>query len=64
MFWPGAIYPGYSYQDHDQRIISEVHISQGRVKEMFLQTKSINESSLTFSNLLDALKTEAVKTGA
>ena len=32
------------------------------VKEMFLWTKSMNKSSLTFRNLLDALKTEVVKT--
>ena len=41
----------------------QIDLSQGwgRVKEN-LRTKSINESSVTFSNLLDALKTEVVKT--
>ena len=29
---------------------------------MFLRTKSLNESSLTFKNLLAALRTEVVKT--
>ena len=65
MFWPDSVHPGHSYQYHDQRIIFEVHVSQGRgvgVKEMFLQTKSIIESSLTFSNLLDVLRTEVIKT--
>ena len=28
MFWPRSIHPGHSYQDHDQRIIFEVHVSQ------------------------------------
>ena len=44
-------HPGHSYQDHDQRIIFEVHVSQGggRGQGDFPPTKSIRSK---FSNII------------
>ena len=50
MFWP--ICPGHGNQDHDQRIVWNLTFleegvgSRRNVAGTFLQTKSINESSL------------------
>ena len=52
--WPRPICPAHGDRHHDQRIILEFDVSRGggygsmrNIPRTFLQTKSINESSLT-----------------